>query len=190
MGRECGKRRGEMRLAATRTSNRIAIMTNQFLEFGSTIFTNVFKDRHFYSLRTPRSFCTILPQRGGWRWGGEGAQIFADLIAHPAKQSEALLFAAFERGGVFERAMKCEGCSGKQRAVVFRVIANREDVIEVLVLELANVLGAVAGDIDAQLAHNGDCLRAKMAWFGSCAGYFEPIAGEVAQEALGYLAPG
>jgi hypothetical protein len=65
MGRERGKRGGEVRLAATWTGNRIAIMTNQLLEFGSTIFTNVFKDRHFYGLRPPGSFCTILAQRGG-----------------------------------------------------------------------------------------------------------------------------
>src|ERR1017187_1564386 len=44
---EGGKRGGEVRLAATWTSNRIAIMTNQLLEFSSTILTNVFKDRHF-----------------------------------------------------------------------------------------------------------------------------------------------
>ena len=47
VGGEGGKRGGEVRLAATGAGNRIAIMTDQLLEFGSTIFTNVFKDRHF-----------------------------------------------------------------------------------------------------------------------------------------------
>jgi hypothetical protein len=47
MGRESGKRSGEVRLAATWAGYRIAITTNQLLEFGSTIFTNVLKNRHF-----------------------------------------------------------------------------------------------------------------------------------------------
>jgi hypothetical protein len=47
MGRERGKRWGEVRLAATWTGNRVAITPNQLLEFGTTIFTNVFKNRHF-----------------------------------------------------------------------------------------------------------------------------------------------
>src|ERR1035441_7718735 len=47
VGGEGGKRGGEVRLAAAGAGNRVAIMTDQLLEFGSAIFTNVFKDRHF-----------------------------------------------------------------------------------------------------------------------------------------------
>jgi hypothetical protein len=61
MGGESGKRRGEMRLAATRAGNRIAI-PHQLLEFGSAIFTNVFKYGHF---RSPSSFCSILAEELG-----------------------------------------------------------------------------------------------------------------------------
>ena len=52
MGSECGKRGSEVRLSATWTGNRIAITTYQLLEFSSTIFTNVFKYRHFVRSET------------------------------------------------------------------------------------------------------------------------------------------
>jgi len=84
VGGEGGKRSGEVRLAATWTSNRIAITADQLLEFGSTILTNVFKDRHF----TPSSFCLILAQRGAWWWVGFGAGLkpAAGRNACPAEQ--------------------------------------------------------------------------------------------------------
>jgi hypothetical protein len=67
MGRERGKRSGEVRLAAIRTGNRIAITANQLLEFGSTIFTNVFKNRHFTDSEPLCSVCSSLSiTKMGW----------------------------------------------------------------------------------------------------------------------------
>ena len=63
MGSESGKRGGEVRLAATWTGYRIAI-TDQLLEFSSTIFTNVFKNRHFTDSEPLGSVLTILAQEG------------------------------------------------------------------------------------------------------------------------------
>ena len=122
MGCKRGQRSGQVRLAATWTGNRIAI-TNQLLELGTTIFTNVFKDRHFTDFDPPCSVCTILAQRGrewGWR---EGSQVLADLVTYLAKESEAVNFTAVERGGILERVMNRKS-SGKERAIVFGVIAN------------------------------------------------------------------
>ena len=85
--------------------------------------------------------------------------------------------------------MKRDG-SGKERAVIFSVIANCDDVIEWLALKLVDVLGTVGGNVDAQLAHHGDCLRANMAWVGSGTGDFEVIARCVAEQAFGHLASG
>jgi hypothetical protein len=56
MGGEGGKCGGEMRLTATRTGNRIAIMTDELFEFCSAILTNVFKDRHFWTPNPPLLF--------------------------------------------------------------------------------------------------------------------------------------
>jgi hypothetical protein len=69
-------------------------------------------------------------------------------------------------------------------------IANRKDVVEVLVLEFVNVFGAVAGDVDVQFPQNGDGLRPKLAWFGSGARDIESIARIVAKKAFGHLAAG
>lgn len=82
------------------------------------------------------------------------------------------------------------GRSGQEWAVIFGVIANREDVIERLAEKFVNVLGTVAGDVDAELAHDGDCLWANVAWFGSGARDLEAMARVVAEEAFGHLASG
>jgi hypothetical protein len=83
------------------------------------------------------------------------------------------------RGGILKRVMQRNG-SGEERAVVFGVIANRKDVIEGLASKLVNVFGAVAGDVDAQFAHDGDCFGTNVAWVGSGAEDFEAIASVVA----------
>src|ERR1035438_1867555 len=111
--------------------------------------------------------------------GLKGAQVFADLVAHVAEEREAVYFAAGERGGVFEGVMQGDG-SGKERAAIFGVVANSEDVIELLALEFVDVLGTMVGDVDTQLAHHGDCFRANMAGVGSGAEDFEAIARVVA----------
>jgi hypothetical protein len=121
---------------------------------------------------------------------GEGTQILPDLIAYSAKEGQAFHIAAFEGGGIFETVVKCDGCSGKDGAVIFSVIANREDVIELPALELVNALGAVVGNVDAQLAHDRYRLRANMAWVSPGAEDFEAIARVAAQEPFRHLAAG
>jgi hypothetical protein len=116
-------------------------------------------------------------------------KVLADLIAYSAKDSQPVRFAAFEGGGIVERVMNRNG-SRKVGAAFLRVIANREDVIEVLAIKLVNMLGAMAGDVDAQLAHDGDRPRTNLAWLGSGAPNFELIAGVMAEQAFGHLGPG
>jgi hypothetical protein len=135
-----------------------------------------------------KSVCPLADARGydprraatnGCSTGSKGAQVFADLVAHVAKERQAFLFGALEGGGVFEGVMKRDG-SGKERAVVFGVIANCEDVIELFALKLVHVLGTMGGNVDAQLAHDGDCFGANMAWVGSGTEDFEAMARVVA----------
>ena len=135
-----------------------------------------------------KSVCPLADARGydprraatnGCSTGSKGAQVFADLVAHVAKERQAVYFATRERGGVFEGVMQGDG-SGKERAVVFGVIADCEDVIEGLALKLVHVLGTMVGDVDTQLAHDGDCVGANMVWVGSGTEDFEAIARVVA----------
>ncbi len=115
------------------------------------------------------------------------AQVFAYLVAYFAEERQAFRFGALEGRGIFERVMKRDG-SGKEWAVVFGVIANCEDVIELFALKLVHVLGTVGGNVDAQLAHDGDCFGANMAWVGSGAEDFELIARVVTEQTFGHLA--
>jgi hypothetical protein len=102
-----------------------------------------------------------------------------EFVAHAAKENEAVRFGAREGGGILKRVMERNG-SGEERAVAFGVIANREDVIEGLALKFVNMLGAVAGDVDAQFAHDSDCFGTNMAGVGSGAEDLESIARVVA----------
>ena len=131
----------------------------------------------------------ILAQRGGRCWDGERPvlKVSADLVAHPAKFSQSFRFSALEGGRIVERVMNQDG-SRKIGAAFLRVIANCENVIEGLALKLVNMFGAVAGNVDAQFAHDGDCFRTNVAWLCSGARDFEQIAGVVAEQAFGHLA--
>jgi hypothetical protein len=55
--------------------------------------------------------------------------------------------------------------AGKNRAGFFGVIANGDDDMEVVADELVDGLGAVPGNIDADLLHHGDGLGADQAGF-------------------------
>jgi hypothetical protein len=141
------------------------------------------------TISRPWQLVFILAQRGGRCWGGEGPilKVLANLVAYPAKDSQSLRFSAREACGIIERVMNRDG-SRKIWAAFLRVIANCEDVVEGLALKLVNMLGAMAGDVDAKFSHDCDRLRTNVAWFCSGAGDFESVAGVVAQETFRHLA--
>src|SRR4029453_3508865 len=76
----------------------------------------------------------------------------------------------------------------KNRAVLFRTIAHRDDVIEPLILELAHILRPLLADIDSNFLHGRDCLRMKT--FRSCARAEDliSITRKVSQKSFRHLA--
>ena len=68
---------------------------------------------------------------------------------------------------------------GKNGATLLGVITDSNHIIERLPRELIHRFGTVTGNVDSDLAHDGDGFGAHVAWF--CAGAFnlEPSASVV-----------
>ena len=65
------------------------------------------------------------------------------------------------------------GGGRKHGATFLGVVTNGNHIIECLPRKLIDRFGTVTGNIDSDLAHDGDGFRAYMAWF--CAGAFNLI---------------
>src|SRR3954447_4851208 len=76
------------------------------------------------------------------------------------------------------------------RAALVCVIADRQDVIKVLVLELVYDLGAMAGDVDSNLLHDGDCFRPDAGCPSTGALDFKLVSAICPKEPLSHLTPG
>lgn len=116
-------------------------------------------------------------------------QIAANLITNRSKGQEAFFFETLYTRWVWKALMKPVRVSRKNRAAFFGVVTNRQNVIELLVAELINALGPVAGNINAEFFHYGYRFRANFA--RPCAGAldFEPISGVMSEETFSHLAP-
>ncbi len=120
----------------------------------------------------------------------KGTEIAPDLIADIAEQSELIFGRSMEGGRIF-KALVDGDRTREHRAGFFRVIADRQDVVEVLSGEFVDVLGTMAGDIDAKFVHDLN----RFGSYSHCgvdasAEDFEAIAGVVAEQSFGHLAAG
>src|SRR5947209_2293156 len=77
----------------------------------------------------------------------------------------------------------------ENRAAFLGVVADRDDVIEPLTVELIHMLRAMAAYVDAQLTHGGYRFRPHSAGLRAGALDLELIAGIMPQQPFGHLAP-
>ena len=84
-------------------------------------------------------------------------------------------------GGSLKLVMQACHLAEKDRAAFLRVVADRDDHIEMLAVELIDVLRAMAADVDAQLAHGGDSFWPHDARLGAGAFHLVGFAGIMAQ---------
>ncbi len=80
------------------------------------------------------------------------------------------------------------GGAGKDGAGFFGVVANGDDVVKMLAVELFDVFGAMVANIDADLFHRSDGLGTDHTGFGTGAFNTELIASVMAEQALCHLA--
>src|SRR5690242_2898342 len=84
--------------------------------------------------------------------------------------------------------MKSDGLPRKNRAVLFRVVTDREDVIEVFTLKRLNILRSVPRDIDSDLFHNHDRLWPHKTCSSSGAFHLKAITGIATEQPFRHLA--
>src|SRR3974390_929112 len=102
--------------------------------------------------------------------------------------SQPLVWGTFEHGWIFKTAVHRDGRTREDRATLFSVVTNRKYVVEQLVHEFVHALGTLAGNIDAQLAHDFDRFRTNAARPGPSAECLEEVSRVMSQQAFGHLA--
>lgn len=121
---------------------------------------------------------------------GKAAEIVPQLLPNLTEKDEPFLFGTLQRGRIFEVLVNRYGLARKHWAAFLGVVAHRQDVIERLAGEFIHALGAMARNVDAQLAHDCDRFGPNVARLGPCAEYLEAVARVMAQKAFSHLAPG
>jgi len=127
------------------------------------------------------------PQRLGQRLD-EGP----NLVAHASVVGERLFFglrAAGETRRVIEANVYDLRLHREYRACLVRLVAHGHHVVELCAAQVADVLGAVAGDIDARLGHDADRPRVQAARLNAGRAGLDGIPLQMPHPALGHLAP-
>ena len=91
-----------------------------------------------------------------WLLGREIHEISPDLVTDPSKSCQPLFFRALHGRRIFEALMETVSVSRVKRTALFRVVTDRQHIIEDLVSKFIDVLRAVALDVDASLFHDRD----------------------------------
>lgn len=86
--------------------------------------------------------------------------------------------------------MNASSAPGKDGAILGGIVADGNDVIELLTGELINRLRAMTGYVDADLVHDSNSLGANDRRGDAGALDHEAVAGHVTEKALGHLAAG
>jgi hypothetical protein len=113
-----------------------------------------------------------------------------DLVAHISKHRKLSLFGARGMGRVGETPMMTVYLAGKNRARLVCVSANCNDCLNFFVEELVEVLGLMAGYVDADFVHDFDRQWMDItSWFGTGAGDFDFPAHSRAKNPFGKMTP-
>src|SRR5207253_1688659 len=113
----------------------------------------------------------------------------SNLITGPAEYLEPLLLGALGLGRIVEAPMKVVRSTRKDRAGFARSVANSNDVIESFTGHLINRLRALLSNIYSHFGHHPNCQWVNPRRIGSSAFGLELVAGKLAQEPFGHLAP-
>src|SRR5688572_13069863 len=114
---------------------------------------------------------------------GEVHQFLPDLIPYPPKHLDVPRFRR-----VIEAPVDAFRFAREDRAVLVRVVADRDDVVELLPDEFFHRFRPVSGDIDTYLPHRLDRLRPHEARDRARAVHFKSLPAVVPQQPLRNLA--
>jgi hypothetical protein len=117
-------------------------------------------------------------------------EVVAQLVPSGSEECDPLRFRTLERRWIVEVFVNHDGLAGKEWAAFLGVVTEGQNIVERLAGEFVHALGAMARNVDAQFAHNGDRFGSNMARLGPGAEYLETVSCVVTQKAFGHLAPG
>ena len=118
---------------------------------------------------------------------GKALQVRPQFIPHAAKPAKQLFLRALDRGRIIEAVMQPRDFADKHRTTLLRVVADRQDVIEILSRELIHRLRAVRRNVDTDFLHDRYRLGANAAWFRTRAVHRESVSRIMPQQAFGHL---
>src|SRR5687768_9999395 len=113
-----------------------------------------------------------------------------DLVAHAPEHRQLLVLRPYRGRRIVERPMQLCAGGGKVRARLLRLLADGDRVIETLAVVLADVLAALAADVDADLVHGTDGQWTYESRLVARAVRFEPLPAPRTEHALGHLRAG
>ena len=116
-------------------------------------------------------------------------QIAAQLVSHTPEQSEPLFFGAGKGRRILEIVMQFLRIAKVHRASFAGVVANSNNVVELLCSKFFDVLRTMSPNINADFVHYGNRFRAHEAGFRARAFYFEALSVIMPQETFGHLTP-
>ncbi len=108
-----------------------------------------------------------------------------DFVSH-VPECGKLLFAV-DLGRIIESPVDRLGAR-KERTILLCPIANRNNVVELLVKKLVQALGFLVSDVDSKFIHHLDRTRVQTFRIGSCTRNIVSVAGQLPQDGLGHLA--
>ena len=104
-------------------------------------------------------------------------QSISNLISYLPEDSELLIRRG--SGRVFKTLMESPPATGKYRARFLSVVADGEDVVELLACKFIHRLRAASCDVDSDLSHCRDSIRIETGWTRTRAEYLELIASDM-----------
>jgi hypothetical protein len=122
------------------------------------------------------------------RW--KDAKVAPYLIPNTTKECEPLASRTLQRCRIFKILVNRHGPAGENRTAFLGIVADGENVVERLACELVYAFREMAGNVDAQLAHDRYRFRPNVTWLSSGAEYLETFPRVVAEKAFRHLAPG
>ena len=111
------------------------------------------------------------------------------LVTNAAKDIKPSIMVTFCSGWVVKTPVNPLSITGKDRAMLIRIVANTNNIIEFLSREFINRLGTMLRNVYANLSHGLNGFRSYAAGLDTRARDLKTISRVVAQQAFSYLAP-
>lgn len=118
---------------------------------------------------------------------GRALELLVNEVPHPAELVQDFFGNFLIVRRVRKRPVQADAVSGKRRAGLFGVVADRDDIVKMPTQVFPHVLRALAGNVDPDLLHHADRGLIDPGRPGPGAVRLEPVAAVMPEDAFGHL---